>query len=116
MLPPSRTDTTHGQDTTPRSGILLQKLSEQESVPSTAAYATSPNTCAMPRFCARTSPFAMPLIWPFRPSQIAPTLLGRLAHDPAEEREGVASSDFLDIRVGVAPLDQTTDDVLAIRG
>src|SRR5262249_23444645 len=39
-----------------------------------------------------------------------------LAHDPAEEREGVASSDFLDVRVGVAPLDQTTDDVLAIRG
>src|SRR5262252_6999404 len=43
-------------------------------------------------------------------------LVGRLAHDPAEEREGVASSDFLDVRVGVAPLDQTTDDVLAIGG
>ena len=39
-----------------------------------------------------------------------------LAHDPAEEREGVAASDFLDVRVGVPPLDQTTDDVLAIRG
>ncbi len=40
---------------------------------------------------------------------------GRLAHDPAEEREGVAASDFLDVRVGVPPLDQTTDDVFAIR-
>ena len=39
-----------------------------------------------------------------------------LAHDPAEEREGVAASDFLDVRVGVPPLDETTDDVLAIRG
>src|SRR5262249_19047358 len=44
------------------------------------------------------------------------TLVGRLAHGPAEEREGVAASDFLDVRVGVPPLDQTTDDVLAIRG
>src|SRR5262249_17503613 len=47
--------------------------------------------------------------WPNRSFETA------LAHDPAEEREGVASSDFLDVRVGVAPLDQTTDDVLAIR-
>ena len=30
--------------------VLLQKLSEDESVPSTAAYTTSPNTCAMTRF------------------------------------------------------------------
>ena len=43
-------------------------------------------------------------------------VVGRLAHDPAEKREGVAPSDFLDVPVGVAPLDQTPDDVLAIRG
>jgi hypothetical protein len=45
----------------------------------------------------------------------AHTLVGRLAHDPAEEREGVAASDFPDVCVGVPPLDQPTDDVFAIR-
>src|SRR2546429_364257 len=44
------------------------------------------------------------------------TLVGCLAHDPAEECAGVAARDFLDVCIGVAPLDQTTDDVLAIRG
>jgi len=39
-----------------------------------------------------------------------------LAHDSAEEGEGVAASDFLDVRVGVASLEKTTDDVLAVGG
>ena len=46
---------------------------------------------------------------------VAHTFVGRLAHDPTEKREGVAASDFLDVPVGIAPLDQTPDDVLAIR-
>src|SRR5262249_13532094 len=47
---------------------------------------------------------------------LAHIFVSHLAHDPAEKRESIAASDFLDIRVGVAPLDQTTDNVLAIRG
>ena len=100
------TDATHGHDTKPQLGLLLQTLSAQESVPLTATSATSQHP--MPRCCARTSPAPCP--------RCGSSVVGRLAHDPAEECEGVAASDFLDVRVGVTPLDQTTDDVLAIRG
>jgi len=34
---------------------------------------------------------------------LAHTLMGRLAHDPAEERKGVASSDFSEMRIPKKP-------------